>query len=257
MRMTLLSGIFVVFGAMTAGEVLAKTEVQAPGNAEMLSPDTWQFSVSPYLWGAGIRGDVGLTEGGTAHIKSNFADIARELDVAFMGVLEARKGRQSFIADMMYVKSHTSTPLPGGALSTHSKTGYGFLGGGYTVLTGEDGELDVLGGGRIWYSRTDLDLQGGPADGAGVGASDTWVDVVVGGRGRYRLTEHAFLTGWSTVGGGQARLEWDVAGLLGYRFTNGLEVMAGYRAIGVDYHQGGFVYDVVQQGPMLGMSARF
>jgi hypothetical protein len=59
------------------------------------------------------------------------------------------------------------------------------------------------------------------------------------------------------VGAGQADLDWDVAANLGYQFTDRISAVAGYRALGVDYNQDGFVFDVVQQGPILGMVFRF
>jgi hypothetical protein len=33
--------------------------------------------------------------------------------------------------------------------------------------------------------------------------------------------------------------------------------VAGYRALGVDYSHDGFVYDVVQKGPILGLMVQF
>ena len=43
----------------------------------------------------------------------------------------------------------------------------------------------------------------------------------------------------------------------GYRFTDSFSVVLGYRAAGVDYENDGFVYDVVQHGPILGAVFRF
>jgi hypothetical protein len=48
------------------------------------------------------------------------------------------------------------------------------------------------------------------------------------------------------VGAGEADIDWDVTGA------------SGYRSWGVDYsNDDGFVFDVVQQGPILGMVVRF
>jgi predicted S18 family serine protease len=43
----------------------------------------------------------------------------------------------------------------------------------------------------------------------------------------------------------------------GYQFNERVSAVVGYRAAGVDYKNDGFVYDVVQQGPILGVTFRF
>ncbi len=85
----------------------------------------------------------------------------------------------------------------------------------------------------------------------------TWVDGLVGVRGRYDFNENWYLTGWGMVGAGEADLDWDVAAGLGYRFNDTWSAVAGYRALGVDYSQDDFVFDVVQQGPILGVVINF
>jgi hypothetical protein len=230
---------------------------EAPVAPLAADAQTWHFSLSPYLWGAGVEGDVGHKRTGKSHVKLDFSDVARNLDVAFMGLMEARKGPYSLLADMMYIDSTTKTQLPSSRLDTKSKTASGFLGAGYMLLQAGESHLDAIAGGRIWYSKTTLALHGGAIDGTARSDSATWVDAVAGARGHYALTEHVFLTGWGTVGAGQARVDWDVAGLLGYQFGSAVAVLAGYRAIGVNYQHDGFVYDMVQQGPVMGMTVRF
>lgn len=52
-------------------------------------------------------------------------------------------------------------------------------------------------------------------------------------------------------------MDWDFAGTLGYQFKDNLSAVAGYRALGVDYSQDSFVYDVIQKGPVLGLAVHF
>ena len=96
---------------------------------------------------------------------------------------------------------------------------------------------------------------------AGVSANDseTWVDPLVGIRGRANISESFYLTGWGMIGGFgvSSDIMWDVFGGLGYQFSDSFAVVGGYRALGVDYENNGFVYDVVQKGPMLGGVFRF
>ena len=57
---------------------------------------------------------------------------------------------------------------------------------------------------------------------------------------------------------GEADIDWDVAGGLGYRINERFSATVGYRALGVDYsNDDGFLFDVVQQGPILGLTVRF
>ena len=59
------------------------------------------------------------------------------------------------------------------------------------------------------------------------------------------------------VGAGGADIDWDVAAGLGYHFNDTWSAVLGYRALGVDYTNDDFVYDIVEQGPILGVVARF
>jgi hypothetical protein len=45
--------------------------------------------------------------------------------------------------------------------------------------------------------------------------------------------------------GGGANLDWDVSLALGYKFTDTISSAAGCRAVGVNYNNDGFVFDVV------------
>lgn len=220
--------------------------------------DGWTLNGGPYVWGAGIRGHVGHKSTGTQFIKSDFADIAKTVDMSVMLMGEARRGPYSVLADLMYIDTDTRNRLPGGAkLEVESKTASGFLGGGYTVLGDESRRLDVAGGVRVWYSGTTLTFHGGPL--AGLSGSDnaTWADAMAGLRGHYAVNDRFWLSSWGMAGAGQSREDWDLAALAGWEFLPGFSAVAGYRAMGVNYRHDGFVYDIVQKGPLLGISGRF
>ena len=46
-------------------------------------------------------------------------------------------------------------------------------------------------------------------------------------------------------------------GAVGYEVTESTSLIAGYRALGVDYQNGDFLFDVVESGPILGALVRF
>lgn len=223
-------------------------------------PGQWQFSASPYFWATGIRGTVGQS-GLNTPLKSSFGNVLKELDFSFMGMIESRYDNYSLFADIMYAKISTGGETPFGIFSKSvdvtSQTFSGFFGAGYSLLNTERGHIDVVAGGRVWYASTDISIIGGLLDGRRERESATWVDAVGGLRGKYFLTDQLYLTGWGVVGAGQAKLDWDVAGAVGYQFKDSWSAVAGYRALGVDYNRDGFLFDVVQKGPILGLVYHF
>ncbi|RNJ45842.1 hypothetical protein B5V01_11175 [Mesorhizobium erdmanii] len=242
------------------------------GAADLVSPVTpelrpveteqgWTFAVAPYFWGAGLSGDVAQFGLPTVEVDSDFSDILKNLDFAAMAVAEARYDRYSIFGDLMYVKISAGNGTPRGVLATSvdltSQTFSGLVGAGYSVFQSDAGHLDFVGAMRVWSVNTDLDFHGGILDGVSASDGKTWVDGLVGVRANYSLTPEVYLTGWGMVGAGGANVDWDVAGALGYRFNDRFSAVAGYRALGVNYRNDGFVFDVIQQGPIMGLVMRF
>lgn len=223
--------------------------------------DEWSFAVSPYFWGAGLSGETKQFGLPKVKIDSSFSDILENLDFAFMAAAEARYDRFSVIGDFMYTKISASGNTPFGVLATDvdvtSETLVGMLGAGYAIVDGPSGHLDVVGGIRVWSVDTNLSFNGGLLDGREGDDGATWVDGMVGLRGKYAITPEWFLSGWGFVGAGGADIDWDVAASIGYQFSDTISAVAGYRALGVDYRKDGFVFDTVQQGPILGLTVRF
>lgn len=258
-------GLALLVTVLAASASLPARAAEAPVSPSLAAAsadsDTWQFSGGPYLWGAGIRGYVGNHSTGTAFMKTDFNDIVSNLDVAVMAMGEARKGPVSLLVDLMYIETTTRSDLPADAGAEHldidSKSFTGFMGGSYTVLGDDASRLDVAGGVRVWYSGSTLSLHDGPQGGLSGSDNATWADTLVGLRGQVALSDRVWVSSWGLGGAGQARADWDVAGLVGWDFLPGFSAVAGYRAMGVNYHHNGFVYDIVQQGPLLGISGRF
>lgn len=54
-----------------------------------------------------------------------------------------------------------------------------------------------------------------------------------------------------------SRLTWQALGSVNYAWNEKLTLKAGYRALHVDYRNGGFSYDVTQHGPAVAATYRF
>ncbi len=156
-----------------------------------------------------------------------------------------------------------------------SAEGPGMAGVGQTAF-------DVLAGGRWWYQRADitLNLNGvlnanvpdleGNFDGSKVTARSgivSWVDPFVGFRVRHKLNPGQDLSFQADIGGFGLGSRISYQALGAYRFNVGSTGsvawagVLGYRALYVDYIRGSgsslFEMNLLQHGPLLGLSARF
>ncbi|WP_139973671.1 hypothetical protein [Ochrobactrum sp. CGA5] len=254
----------VLLFSVAAGASVNAADLQQPFIVPEVKPseiDSWTFAASPYFWGAGISGDVGQFGLPAVHLESDFGDILKDLDFGFMAIGEARLDRFSIFGDVMYTKvsSGASTPLGlvAGQVEVTSETFAGLVGAGYALIQNGRSNIDLVGGARVWHTSTEISFSGGLLDGVSGSDGATWVDAMAGFRGRYFLADNFYLSAWGLVGAGQADIDWDLAAGLGYSVSDRISSVAGYRALGVDYSNEGFVFDAVQQGPILGLVLSF
>ena len=229
---------------------------------EYTTPSGWTFTIAPYGWLSGIEGDIGAG-GRTVHVDESFGDILSNLDIGFMGVAEARYERFGVFTDLVYARLSESADTPFGILASSvdatTKTLMWTAAGEYRLLDQPDASIDAFAGFRLFSIKNELDFNPpGLLGGLGVSQQETWADPIVGLKGRYSITPQFYLTSWALIGGGASSdLVWDVMGGAGYQFTDSFSAVIGYRAAAVDYTNGGFTYDVVQQGPIIGAVFRF
>lgn len=76
-------------------------------------------------------------------------------------------------------------------------------------------------------------------------------------RGTYNFTPKFYAIGWGLIGAGGADIDWDVMAGVGYNINETISATVGYRALGVNYSHDAFLFDVVQQGPVAGLTVRF
>ena len=247
-----------------------------------LAPDTseWRFTLAPYAWGVGLSGDVGLFGRGPVEVDIPFSDILENLDIAAMGVGEAHNGTWGVFVDLNYTSLSASkskskfleTPEPElsvvGEVSAEAdiKEFIGTFMGQWRAVDTDQITLDLMAGARYWNVENEITVK---ARLTGVGievikelsGSDgaSWVDPMIGVKSRIDTNSPFYLTGWGMIGGFGigSDFNWDVMGGVGYQWTDHFSTVAGYRALGVDYDDDGFVYDVIQQGVALGAVISF
>lgn len=229
---------------------------QAPEPLEELTvEDRLEIGFAPYLWAAGLEGQVGVFGQPPADIDASFTDLAENLDMALMFVFDARKGNYGFFLDFAYINLSIEGNLPGPAATP--------VGVGvksifvtpmlyYRVHDSGTSSVDAMAGARIWHSGNDL------AIGALATSDDqTWVDGTLGLRAQTQLSDRFYVSATGLIGGLSSDFMWDIFAGVGWEANDWLALVLGYRAMGVDYSNNGFVYDIRQHGPVLGAQFRF
>lgn len=242
---------------------------QAP-SAPTLDTKNWSAEITLYGWAMGINGTV-QTFSRVPPVKANvgFDQLLKNLDGGIMLSGSAIIDRYVLFGDLVYAKVSPKKNFPiapgynlDGTLTLDTSSFMGLAAGGYRVYTDPTLSFDLMVGARVFSVDAAINLAvdvGGRevADRELASRSKTWVDGVVGVRAIYKITDNLRLTGIAFAGGLSSKYEWDVFASLGYDFTKTWSGFVGYRALGVDYQSDGFIYDVVQHGPMIGISARF
>ena len=228
----------------------------------------WTFEVSPYLWVTGVSGTVGVPGLPPTDIDLTFNQIIDHIDWphALFFAAEARSpdGRWGIFNDLNYVKLEGEATGPRGHITANlSETLLiDTVEGGYRFLDDPAVKLDGMAGARIVYADTQLDLVGnGPLALSRSGeASDTWVDPVIAVRGTVRLGSSGFsLHAYGDVGGFgmNGDLTWQLIGDVDYDFNNWISAYAGIRYLNIQHDNNGFIFDVVEEGPILGATLHF
>jgi hypothetical protein len=86
-----------------------------------------------------------------------------------------------------------------------------------------------------------------------ISRQDDWFDPYVGLRGRYNFSKTYYTAVRGEIGGFGvgADLMWEVEGVLGINLTRSIFTELGYRALGGNFEENNFKFDVVMHGPQI------
>jgi opacity protein-like surface antigen len=256
------------------GLVAAAAAIAAAAHAQSgaMPADPWQYEITPYLWAAGMKGDVRLGTLPTTHVDVGFSEIWENLDVGAMAAFEARKGHLGWLADVVYMKVSTGTtssrtlPGPGGATLTvesslNMKQTMFAVGPAYRVSDGPTA-VDALGGLRYVNIDAGARIDGSLYGQGGVVARSgdkSWIDPYVGVRVQHPFAERWTAMAYLDVGGFGvgSKFAWQAIVGASYDFSKTVSGRFGYRQMEVDYDQDGFLYDMTNSGAYFGVGLRF
>jgi hypothetical protein len=217
----------------------------------------WHVSISPYLWLPGLHGTIGA-RGHDASVHASFSDIFSNFSFALMGALEPCYNRIVMPLDFMWIKLSNDKALPFdvGATSVKVKVNLDVLSQkiGYRVIDVEKFKVDAVAGFRYWHVGTTVDLVSSILTNKNFYGSADWVDAVGGARIQAVLSPKLVLTIAGDAGGGGANSDYQVAGLIGWKFRK-FTLQTGYRYLTVNYRpSGGTICDVAISGLVLGVT---
>jgi hypothetical protein len=226
-------------------EVLSSdSDSSSGGTPSSPKTDNFHFDISPYLWGPGAHGIVGVL-GRDAGFRASPGDLLSHFDVGVMGAAEASYKRFVLNGDLIWIRVSDSKalPTPGlnaisadvrlGELVWTSKVGYRLYQRGGVIA-------DANVGARFWHLGEKLSFNPS-ALGLSFTPSQNWADVIVGGRIQVPVIGSKLIFNvLGDVGGWNAtsKLDYQIAGVVGYNLSSRWTLQAGWRYLFVDYRPG-------------------
>ena len=213
----------------------------------------WSWKVTPYMWLAGMKGDVGVGPVSSS-LDWSSSDVLNDLSFAAMVSLDANNGTWGVLGDVFYVNLDDGVDTILGRIDTGIEQWIVTAVPYYRVLSKEGLTLDLGVGGR--YMDTAVDLATPIASRS---ESKNWLDPIVLARLRIPITEKFSLNFTGDIGGFEvdSNFTWQLLAAAGYSVTKQVDLLLGYRHFEVDYEKGDFSYDMATSGFALGASLSF
>jgi hypothetical protein len=248
---------------LTASDAQSSSSSSTSSSSSQHTPsasddDAWHLSLSPYLWFAGTHGTIAAL-GRDASVHASPGDLLSHFDFGLMGAAQARYNRFLLNGDMMWIRLSDNAALPLnvlGATSADVRVGQFIWTSkvGYRVIDSDRMKADANVGARYWHLGQSLNFNPSVL-GADFNGSQSWADIVVGGRVQLPLGESATIDLLGDVGGwnATAKLDYQFATVLGFKVSPKWTLQAGYRYLFVDYRNGvSGVYNMVTSGAIIG-----
>lgn len=235
-------------------------------HAESSGSKEWEFQLTLYGWLAGQNGTVATLPGlpPTDVDVDFYDDILGNINFALFLVGEAHKGRWGGLLDIAYTDIEDENALPNAILwssaDSRTKSWMVSAAGLYRLVERQRAFVDAVGGIRYWNIDSELSLRAALLPARSISNREDWIDPIVGLKGLSFLGDSKFfVSGGMLVGGFNVGSDfmWDAWGNLGYQWSQNIATTIGYRYLDVDYENGDFLYDVAQDGLVLGLAWRF
>jgi hypothetical protein len=230
----------------------------------------WKNSLATYAWLPWISGDLNVRNL-SFDVDVAPDDILRSLDWStlpvWMSYAELRNGSLTFFNDIVWTALEDGQGFDRKVISGDVQVDYTQLtvelGAAYAVWSQGGATVDVLAGGRYWRQNTDVYLNVAGAFSLDASATIDWVDPFIGARLIQPVAPGQSILLRGDVGGFGAGSDFSWQALATYNMelceTGGtvIDGYFGYRALAVDYSESSYELDIVQHGPVMGLTMKF
>ncbi len=216
------TGLLVIaatFAALSPGSAHADDSAAAQG---------WDWRITPFLWAAGIDGDVSLGPA-SRPVDVAFSDIVNVLDGVVLLHFEGTHAGHGVFGDVTWLSlepDDKGTATGGVTKSSFTTT---IVEGGY--LRGLSKDLSLELGVRYW----DFGLEIMPARLPAAQRDDSWIDYFVGVRHEQPIGKNWGMTAEGNIGTGGSDTPWGVQLVFARKFDSGNAFVIGFKALGIDY----------------------
>lgn len=221
--------------------------------------NAWKYSFSPYMWFAGMNGDVTIGEN-TSSVDVSFSDVWDDLNFATMFRFEAWKAKWGYYLEAFYLDAKSRVNADGTLLLKVDIDMWVIdLGAGYRIyefVTDKDltGVFDLLAGIRYYDFGTDIFA----VEVGDLSSGTDWIDFVIGGRLAYPLSEQWTFRLRGDLAFGGSDLTWNAVAAFDYKWKENWSLLIGYRILDIDYEDGSGTnrkaFDVQMDGPALALT---
>jgi hypothetical protein len=251
--------------------LLTTQMVSAQSNADVSPIPTvsneWRFEVTPYLWGAGIKGTMNFDNGLAKSADISASNVLGNLKSGGMIAAEAHKGNWGIMGDLISatLQNSGSVPVSGGEARVADKitVQQTILTGAftYTLANTKDIYADALLGVRaIDVTATLSGNLVGTSDKESISKKTSTVDPIIGAKGRYRIADSSwYIPAYADIGsgGGTTNVTWQLMAGIGKTFNKLIDASLTYRALYYDMKDGGVLQKTTMQGPQVAVSFKF
>lgn len=222
-------------------------------SAEAQEAGEWTITVNPYLLAPAMNGDAAI-RGIDAEVDISRKDIISELNIGFLGYLEAHNGQFGFGVDTNYMNLDATDDDAIIAVNTSQLAVQPMA--FYRVAP----QLDLMVGARYNNLKLDFESDFETFDGS---RKKDWIDPIVGVRFQSPVSSSVGVSMLANIGGFGvgSDIAVQLRPMFHFGIADNITLDAGYQLVYMDYEDGAengrFAYDVLNDGPIFGATFTF